>query len=597
MKKLQILLFAFALTVIFGGGNTLAAAESIDNGYQEKIVGYAVNMTLNDNGTLAVSEKIDYDFGNNQKHGIYRYIPSVYKGRLGNPKQRIYDLKITDTSGSKVESTTESSDYYVNVIIGNPDKLISGINTYNISYQVNNVINSETGKDRFLWDAVGTGWNVPIANIYLKLNLSQKVSDSVSGLGCYIGTVGTKGDCTLSRENGSITLVKKSLGTHNGITIDSSFTAGTFSAPSSLEVFFWEQPWYYALPIIALFIYITIWIRKARFAKGRGTIVPIYDAPKELPPTESSILLDDHVHKNSLAAEIIFLATKGYIKIRRIEKEGMKLPFAKDDYELIKVKQPDSNLSDNEQLLFSALFTTAKVVDISKADIKELFSFSKQDKTTPISAVKLSEISPDFVTQNYMAHNAAYKYVTKSGYYTVNPIISKSIFAAVGVVVMIFFGILSVFMLAGPLQIVTMISPGIIGLIFAFVLPEKTRLGMLAKENLLGLKMYIRAAEIDRIKFHNAPKKDPQKFEELLPYAIIFGLEKEWGKQFDGILKDSPGWYDGNMGTFSAIALVNGLDGFSTVMTQAITQASVEAGASAGGFSGGGGGGGGGGSW
>jgi uncharacterized membrane protein len=104
--------------------------------------------------------------------------------------------------------------------------------------------------------------------------------------------------------------------------------------------------------------------------------------------------------------------------------------------------------------------------------------------------------------------------------------------------------------------------------------------------------MYIKAAEIDRIKFHNAPAKNPEKFEELLPYAIIFGLEKEWADQFKDVYKTPPTWYDGNMSTFSIIALSHDISSFSDAAVAAAVTSSAAS--SGGGF---GGGGGGGGSW
>ena len=83
---------------------------------------------------------------------------------------------------------------------------------------------------------------------------------------------------------------------------------------------------------------------------------------------------------------------------------------------------------------------------------------------------------------------------------------------------------------------------------------------------------------------------------EFLPYAIAFGVEKEWAKAFEGIIIPNPTWYDGGSGgvsTFNAVSLTNSVGGFSTAFaTSSGTSAS-----SGGGSSGGGGGGGGGGSW
>jgi hypothetical protein len=48
--------------------------------------------------------------------------------------------------------------------------------------------------------------------------------------------------------------------------------------------------------------------------------------------------------------------------------------------------------------------------------------------------------------------------------------------------------------------------------------------------------MYIDTAEDEKIKFHNDPEKYKGVFEKLLPYAMIFNLEKKWAKVFEDFI-------------------------------------------------------------
>jgi len=50
----------------------------------EKINSFDAVIKINQDASLEVSEKIKYDFGNIQKHGIFRTIPVKYKARGGN---------------------------------------------------------------------------------------------------------------------------------------------------------------------------------------------------------------------------------------------------------------------------------------------------------------------------------------------------------------------------------------------------------------------------------------------------------------------------------------------------------------------------------
>jgi uncharacterized membrane protein YgcG len=130
-------------------------------------------------------------------------------------------------------------------------------------------------------------------------------------------------------------------------------------------------------------------------------------------------------------------------------------------------------------------------------------------------------------------------------------------------------------------------------------MPKKTLAGVEAKEYLLGLKEYISVSEIRRIQFHNAPAKTPEHFEELLPYAMIFKLEKEWAEQFKSITY-SPTWYDDQkIGAFNSVLFVDNLKSFSGASIASVAPIS-SASSHGSGFSGGAGGGfggGGGGSW
>ena len=148
--------------------------------------------------------------------------------------------------------------------------------------------------------------------------------------------------------------------------------------------------------------------------------------------------------------------------------------------------------------------------------------------------------------------------------------------------------------------------------VFSNLMPARSPKGVETRDYLLGLKSYIDLAEADRLKYLQSPEgvektpisaDDPAQliklFEDLLPYAILFGLEKEWAKQFKDLYKQPPEWYSGNTSTFNAIYLANALHGFSVAnsATFSAPSSSGSSGFGGGGFSGGGGGGGGGGGW
>lgn len=135
--------------------------------------------------------------------------------------------------------------------------------------------------------------------------------------------------------------------------------------------------------------------------------------------------------------------------------------------------------------------------------------------------------------------------------------------------------------------------------------------GAETREYLLGVREYIRLAEADRIRmlqsYRGAERRSDGSvdvivlYERLLPYAMLFGLEREWGRvlavqyERDGA---APGWYYGYTGGDFANSLSGMNSSLSaTSMPSSSSSSSSSSGSFGGGFSGGGGGGGSSGGW
>jgi uncharacterized membrane protein YgcG len=144
-------------------------------------------------------------------------------------------------------------------------------------------------------------------------------------------------------------------------------------------------------------------------------------------------------------------------------------------------------------------------------------------------------------------------------------------------------------------------------LLFYQLLKAPTLRGRGVMDQIEGFKVYLEAAEQDRLDRLNPPEKTPQLFEKFLPYALALGVENAWAEKFAAVLSESigdggeyrPAWYSGgNRHPFSAVGMTAGLG---TSLASAISSSSTapgsRSGSGGGGSSGGGGGGGGGGGW
>jgi uncharacterized membrane protein YgcG len=277
-----------------------------------------------------------------------------------------------------------------------------------------------------------------------------------------------------------------------------------------------------------------------------------------------------------ITAEIIQLAIDGYIKIKQEKK---------NKYILVK--------SDSEK-------------EIKEETVKNLYSGLFKDKDS-IDTKKLS--SKFYLTVNELRKQLQKKAYNEEYFDKERKKLKGllSVFGVIGLFISFFsFGSLSYIAATG--WSVGFLISSILFLIFSSKVDLKGKKGNEVYYELEGLKMYIKTAEKDRIEFHNDPEKFRGVFEMLLPYAVIFGLEKKWAREFQDLYKEPPSWYEGDITTFNSYVLASSISNISkNVKSKSVAPNSAGGirsshGASggsgfSGGSSGGGFGGGGGSSW
>ena len=323
------------------------------------------------------------------------------------------------------------------------------------------------------------------------------------------------------------------------------------------------------------------WYKNGQDPKGTGVIVAQYDVLDGLTPMEVVCIVKEQMSNESLSAEIVYLATKGYIKITQISDSNVFGLFKSTDYKLTKLKDYSDLPNDFDKALLSAFFGVGGRDEVNLSSLK--YVFYKDAKN--VMQLALSAL----LSKGY--------YKNLGRIQTSMPVVLRFILSVfLGIFASIFLG--SIF-LGTDNQIPIMASVFLSIIIFSIVSyfnPAKTEKGVAAREYLLGLKEYLQIAEKDRLQFHNAPEKKPEIFEALLPYAMVLGVTDIWAKEFEGIYVNPPSWYSGyNSGNFSAVAFTHNLSSFGSFASS--TMSSTPGGSGGGGSSGGGGGGGGGGSW
>ena len=554
--------------MVFSFGISVATASA------EEINSYQVSIDVLKNGKIAVTERIDYDFGLESRHGIYRDIPVKYWAHNGVYKLRLSDVSVTDERNKEmtIDESLIGSDKRIK--IGDADILVTGKKTYVIRYTVGRAINFFEDHDELYWNAIGTGWIVPIANVQVDVRFPDgQVHANDIRLECFTGATGDQASCYQEVSEKGINFMQTALLPTEGMTIVVGFPKGIVIEPSASMQFLetLKDNGILALPVAVFVMCFFIWRKYGRDPKGRVTIIPQYEAPKGLSPAEVGLIVDEWEGTKDVVAEILFLASKGFLSITRTEKKNL-LIFTETDYILNRLRPDEQPEKKFQQELLKGLF--GKKTEVKLSNLKQKFS-------DDLHAVK---------TKVYES--------LKGVYFSGNPRTRRAIFIMVPLFVAwpIAFFLTRDFGLYGGLS---GIISGLIMGVFGFFMPSRTLRGVLAREEILGLKRYIEIAEKDRINFHNAPEKNPQHFEELLPYAVALGVEKKWAEQFKD-LDIQPSWYHDPAGShFTAMSLVDDIGDFSSVASSTMSATKASSGGSgfSGGSSGGGFGGGGGGSW
>ncbi len=572
MKK-----FLFLLLIII---NLLFGGLFVKEVRAEYIRSFESEIKINKDATIDVKEKIIYDFGGLRKHGIYRKIPKIKINQDGKKYILDYsDIKVIDENNLPYKFSKSIVNDNLELKIGDPNKTVYGLKTYIIYYKVSGAITYFSDHDELYWNINGNDWEVAITNTNSKIIFPQKIDENNLKIDCFTGLYGSKNkNCQYHFDNGrdqdGTSVIFSSdniLNPKEGLSIVVSFPINIVVHLEPKEYIAFSKTWlgkiltgliklivfiwYFILP----FYIIYRWFNYGRDPKGiMGITTAYYDPPKThdgkrfLAPAEVGILGDETVDLKDISATIVDLARRGYLRIEE-RKKG--------DYYLVRLDKPISTASvgigllEYEKTLLNKFFKSKKEIRLKDEKLYDEVEEIKKELYEDVVKIGLFPKNPENV---------------RKGYYILS-------------VIALFTGN---FFLA------------IVAFIFGRAMPRKTIEGVNAFNIAKSLKNFL-TSQKRQLEFQS----DHQiMFEKLLPYAMVFEVERIWAKRFENINLKQPDWYQGySVGYFNSVILANSLSSsissFRASATPTRSTTGFSSGFGGGGFSGGGGGGGGGGSW
>jgi hypothetical protein len=549
----------------------------------EAIRQFTTKIYLETEDAFSVVEKITYDFGNQQRRGIYRDIPVRYgRGRAADYRISLDVESVTDESGIDQPFRISTQGRNLRIRIGDPNRTLTGTKVYVIRYRVERGILYFEDHDELYWNATGTEWQVPIERAESEVFLPEGTPLELLDFQCFTGPMGAIGSDCVERVSSGIVFFEtiRPLCGGEGLTVAVWLPKGVVIEPTALEKLLsrigdYLNPWT-LLPLATFLFLLYLWRSRGRDPRGRDAIPVAYQAPEGMTPAELGTVVDEKVDMEDITSSILDLAVRGFLEIEEVDSTKF-LFFSERDYALIKKGEPDESLRAHERLLLSHLFGSGSRVTISS--LKEKFY------------QHLPEI-----------RSALYKQLSgPRGYFPVSPDRVRKGYAVAGAI-LLGLGVLLFGPFSQTVPGIALAASGAITLLFSRIMPRRTRRGRKTYEEILGFKEFVERVDADRLERMGGRSVD--QFEAVLPYAIVLGVADAWADAFAGIYTQPPSWYHSPRYThgFAPRLFVGDLGRSLGTMGQTMRSSPRSSGSGGssfggGGFSGGGFGGGGGGSW
>jgi len=547
LKKISTAFFAVFILFLSFPVTVSAQTDTSQEGFNSTYTVKSFNSDVNVNKKgIYVQETITVNFTQSSR-GIKRFLPLIYEYHSGNgeinnvSRLDINVISIKDEGGNDIKYTTSvqrdaiynNKDlllglFYdtLNIKIGDPAVFLTGDKTYILKYEVKNLPESP---NPLLYTLTPTGSSTALNNYSANITFETKPTS----FACIYGEARTDGSesCKVKKiSDTNYQIQSQNIEFKSGLSIKVDGLAFEHNTPDIIQ--FVKLYWYLIVPLLLLSCLFIYWIIQ-RAPKGTGVIVPQFTIPEDLKPAEVGTIYDDSVDKVDVSATIIDLAVNGFLKIKNNGTDN------KPDFELILQKPlTDPTLRNYEYTLLSGMFYL---------NTATLYNQNNVQAFTPIS-IKLKDLQKQSLATSYeTVKNQIYLKGVLLGFYKntpdkVNTISYAIVFAVITAVPAIIFNLLSI-----PVAIII----GLVTLFVAFPMfyfrNFKSEKGILMKEKIMGLKLFIEYAKKDQLEMLQTPLSKQEIFEKYLPYAMVFGLHKSWAEAFKGINLTTPDWYEGNV--------------------------------------------------
>lgn len=570
-----------------------------------------------DDGTsrLKVIERFTAEFPSyDQNRGIVRLIPFTNQDghNLTMPSTDKLSIRIKHNGIEELPYEVTSEDGYFRVMIRG-DAYVHGTQYYELTYEFQNVITEFSNFQELYWDTNGNDWQQRFDKLTARLHIDEEIFDRLidDRTSCYVGRFDSKEqeDCEIRRSGEGYEFLTKDLWAGENLTFAVDFEPGTFKMGEKTQDYsFLILVAVEGVMLLVVVIYFFVTHEASRSKREfykNYFIKPEYQPAKGFSVAEMATnYIGTKSSSQIKVASLLEMAVQGKIAL-------VKIRGSKNKWQ-IQVKKGDLSLAERNvlQILAGKAIALEPGVEIT---IKR--------HTGTSELMRLVQKFPGYIRDALAAKGLSEK----------KPKFTGNVATAIATVWIVIGLMVNVILLTSlppyyesfggwPLIAVSAtfyLLISILGIMAGLSNNKyfsRTRKGLEYSRYMDGLKLYVKMAEAERLRFlqsvdgaDTSPNGVVKLYEKLLPYAIVFGEEKSWlnemGKYYEMADVKNPAWYHGDNTAFNAIMFSSAINSVVRSTESSIRStysgtsgsSSGSFGGGGGGFSGGGGGGGGGG--
>ncbi len=445
-------------------------------------------------------------------------MPTASVTPLGIRRLLFLDLvEISDGRGNAVQARKRQYGDKLEVLI--PVQPLAG-NTLRIAYQVRNAVRFRQDHDELYWP-IGAGWPDVFQDLSADITVPDRAAGQISGQ-LLPGGAHSRAVRALAIQGTRATF--ELTGVHHGPdvpAIDLVFAPGVLQQPAlpARAARFLQANPIVLFPGVLLLAMAGFRRYAHRAGKAEVSVAARYEPAEDLPPAEAGYLADGHLDHRDLAAMLLDLARRGFIRIEA-GRPDEGLPYPGPDFVLRLLKPMDQwkGAADYEHTMLFHTFYGGQWT-------------------------KLSSLSLRFYAVVPMIERLIQEELRRKRLYVDPRRVTAQRLAAVLLVVVLMLAAQAAGWFAvaqsGLLALVAMASFVLVVLLFTRGVDHRTARGAQVLAELRGFQMFLDSVEADRME-----RVTPELFERFLPYAVALGVEHHWAAAFSTISSGPPLWWD-----------------------------------------------------